>query len=270
MTKPFTPEFTTRAQAIVYVKAGRKGLTRPTKDAWNTHVELRDSGAGTHTYDAVLVHDGNVLLRYFLDPSKRERVEVITTSGSTHTMRKRINDYALTSRGLELLTDLSIRGQVGTAVGNRDLIVPVIGRMGSVPGVCFIEDDNSVSGLTPGVRWPRDEARAIAKDWANAMVTSLENDRWSEDLDTPLCFDCSSTTSRIAVGRMTGDREHLFAHIFGPQYNPSLLSTYCSLPHSMLNEDISGRLLTVGQVSDKEYLTYIRKRLVSVALEVLK
>lgn len=272
MTKAFTPEFTDRAGAIRFVQTGRKGLTRPTKDAWNTHVELQPSTAVAGEYDALLVHNGDTILRYFIDRgSKREEIAVYAST-SNFTMRKRINDYALTPRNLELLADLSIRGKVGEAVGIQGIVVPIHGRIGRIVGACFIEDDNNVRGLARLTmpRWPRDEVRTLAKEWAARVTQSLKEDVISEVLDAPLCINCSPTYGGQSVGRFTGDREHLFAHIFGQQITPLFLLKYLGIPGAMLNATSSSSgAVSIGRITEST-AAYISRHLIALALATIE
>lgn len=262
MTKPFSPEFTTRAAGIVWIDAGRTSgpaRTRPTKDHWNTHV-MTDGEVVELYLDKVR------MARWYEDATTKLEAIEIWMPDNTHTARKRLNDYVLRPHGFELGANKQVTGLIGLAKGNFGVGVPVLGSLGVFDGYAVLPGTGEIHGLTPVTRrWTTAAARDLGKAWGDLVASQLRAGMEEQD-DQPWCMDCSriDPAHSTLTYMHTGDYEHLFAHVFDGHASPSLLASIGS-----------GAAVTrtatslMAQTSDEGSLTMVRTALRQMAKHLL-
>jgi hypothetical protein len=242
MTKPFIPEFTDRAGGLAFIAAGRGrgGLQRPTKDAWNTIVE-RD-------VDTVRMLLRNKLIVSWHNTGTDEFVSLVGTSGSLdYTARQRMNAYALNPRGFHIEADASIVGKIAEAKG-----VPIPGLLGTLRGAATLNPDGSWVGLVGSPGLLDRKLRKAVDDWSESIGAGLDIMTTYSDTQ-PNCVACSpmgGTTPDASIGRFSGEREHLFAHVFGHEpFSGELLLNTLLIKPDLLNFKVAGsRSWTIGKV----------------------
>lgn len=264
MTKPFVPEFTDRLGALAYIHDGRGGkLERPTKDSWNTKV-VQPKGKD----EVTLFLGGNPLITWWWDASATAEMVTIDAVPSDFTARKRMNDYLLQPRGLEIVSDNAILGIVGSATGNHGQQRVVPGRVGVLVAPTTLDASNVFGTIAPAsTRWSKKELKEQSKAWAKEAYADLLANEFSEGDWEPPCFECSAITMAAAhpLTYYTHNFEHLFAHAYGFEFNLGLFINLLRTNSSMLNLVAVGPLKAYGKIREQDSLEeYLAERMYQV------